>query len=58
MPFRTIWEKEGIKWEFYGLVTAEEIWEANRVFLVTLALKPQNTRSFRRSKSRMLNGIP
>ncbi len=32
MPFRTIWEKEGIKWEFYGLVTAEEIWEANRVF--------------------------
>jgi len=32
MPFRTIWEKEGIKWEFYDFVTAQEIWEANEIF--------------------------
>ncbi len=32
MPFRTIWEKEGIKWEFYDYVTSAEIWEANEVF--------------------------
>ncbi len=32
MPFRTIWENEGIKWEFHDFVTAEEIWEANKIF--------------------------
>ncbi len=32
MPFRTIWEKEGIKWEFFGAVTSEEIRAANRQF--------------------------
>ncbi|WP_297761053.1 hypothetical protein [uncultured Muriicola sp.] len=32
MPFRTIWEKEGIKWEFYDFVTSREIWEANEIF--------------------------
>lgn len=32
MPFRTIWEKEGIKWEFYDVVTSREIWEANEIF--------------------------
>ncbi len=32
MPFRTIWEKEGIKWEFYDFVSALEIGKANKVF--------------------------
>jgi hypothetical protein len=32
MPYRTIWEKEGIKWEFYDHVTSEEIEEANATF--------------------------
>ena len=32
MPFNTIWEKDGIKWEFYGHVTAKEIEEANQIF--------------------------
>lgn len=32
MPFRTIWENDGIKWEFYDYVTSNEIWEANEVF--------------------------
>ncbi|NNJ88842.1 MAG: hypothetical protein HKP53_05535 [Eudoraea sp.] len=32
MPFRTIWENEGIKWEFYDFVTADEITEANEIF--------------------------
>ena len=32
MPFHTIWEEEGIKWEFYDFVTSAEIWEANEVF--------------------------
>lgn len=32
MPFRTIWEKQGIKWEFYNFVTAREIWAANEIF--------------------------
>ena len=32
MPFNTIWEKDGIKWEFYGHVTSEEIEEANGLF--------------------------
>jgi hypothetical protein len=32
MPFHTIWEQEGVKWDFYGFVTAEEIWEANMSF--------------------------
>ena len=32
MPYRTIWEKEGIKWEFYNHVTSAEIEEANATF--------------------------
>ncbi|GGD45489.1 hypothetical protein [Muriicola marianensis] len=32
MPFRTIWEEYGIKWEFYGVVTSEEIEKANETF--------------------------
>ncbi len=32
MPYRTIWEKEGIRWEFYGHVTARDIKDANEEF--------------------------
>ncbi|QBA63391.1 hypothetical protein [Muriicola soli] len=32
MPFHTYWEKEGIKWEFFGHVTSEEIGQANALF--------------------------
>ncbi len=32
MPYRTIWEEDGIKWEFYGQVTSDEIREANETF--------------------------
>lgn len=32
MPFHTIWEKEGIKWEFYDFVTSREIYKANEMF--------------------------
>ena len=32
MPFNTIWEEAGIKWEFYGHVTSAEIEEANELF--------------------------
>lgn len=32
MPFRTIWEEYGIKWEFFGVVTSEEIDKANETF--------------------------
>jgi len=32
MPFNTIWEEDGIKWEFYGHVTADEIEKANGLF--------------------------
>jgi hypothetical protein len=32
MPFKTFWEQEGIKWEFHGHVTSEEIEEANGIF--------------------------
>lgn len=32
MPYRTIWEENGIKWEFYGVVTSDEIEEANKTF--------------------------
>ncbi|NER09381.1 hypothetical protein SAMN06265375_1011120 [Muriicola jejuensis] len=32
MPFRTIWEERGIKWEFYGHVTSAEIEKANETF--------------------------
>ncbi len=32
MPYRTIWEENGIKWEFYGVVTSEEIEQANETF--------------------------
>jgi len=30
MPYITTWEPTGIKWEFYGAVTSEEVDEANR----------------------------
>jgi hypothetical protein len=33
MPHRTIWEKEGVIWEFYGHVTAREIADANEEFI-------------------------
>ncbi|WP_372975874.1 hypothetical protein [Muriicola sp.] len=32
MPYRTIWEENGIKWEFFGVVTSEEIEQANETF--------------------------
>lgn len=32
MPYRTIWEKEGVMWEFFGDVTALEIKTANEEF--------------------------
>lgn len=32
MPYQTIWEEEGIKWVFYGNVTAEELRTANKDF--------------------------
>lgn len=32
MPFRTIWEQKGIKWEFHGHVTSDEIEQANEIF--------------------------
>jgi hypothetical protein len=32
MPYRTIWEANGLIWEFYGLVTAREIESANDEF--------------------------
>lgn len=30
MPYITTWEPAGIKWEFHGAVTSEEVDEANR----------------------------
>jgi len=32
MPYRTFWEPKGIYWQHYGMVTAEEIFEANNTF--------------------------
>lgn len=32
MPYRTTWEAQGILWEFFGRVTAQEIQEANEAF--------------------------
>jgi len=32
MPYRTIWENDGVMWEFHGYVTAREIEEANEEF--------------------------
>ena len=30
MPYITTWEPTGIKWQFHGTVTSEEVDEANR----------------------------
>lgn len=30
MPHITTWERTGIKWQFYGTITSEEVDEANR----------------------------
>lgn len=49
MPFRTVWEKEGIKWEFYGHVTPEDIKNANMHFF-------QDARA-KTSKYQILNTI-
>ena len=32
MPYQTIWEEKGVKWVFYGHVTAEELRKANEDF--------------------------
>jgi len=36
MPFKTIWEKSGVYWDFYGTVEADEIVDANRQFYSNL----------------------